>query len=507
MNGTLLQKFIQLIAGYVGLQIREQDYDGLCNKIFVRIRSLKLSGPEQYYQLLKSQNQTSKNEWENLIILLTVTESYFFRDRGQFELLKNVILPEVIKSKEASNEKILKIWSAGCSTGEEPYSLAIIVQELIPNWKDWNILILGTDINEVALGKAREGIYSDWSFRLLEQQIQHKYFYKFQGKWKLEERVKKSVKFNKINLVRDDFPVHIDLILCRNVFVYFEPKSILWVIRKFYNSLNKGGYLMTGHAELDSQLIDKFQVRIFPESLVYQRVHDRQSNNHLADDSFSRIGGNLVPINKSLKSSLINSKSNIYISNNSGICYDADEEILFDLDSKKNVREEINNNYSIESERSLLEAEALFECKAYVDAIKKAEQFINLHPKNFRAYKLLAQLYANLGKYESATFYCNKAIEVNYLSVYPYYLLVNIAEEEGDIKKAKMLLKQIIYLSPQEIPAYLELSSIYEAQQDITRAKKMKNTALELLRKLPNDATVEYKGGIKVCELIKYLEI
>ncbi|WP_202224746.1 tetratricopeptide repeat protein [Okeania sp. KiyG1] len=97
----------------------------------------------------------------------------------------------------------------------------------------------------------------------------------------------------------------------------------------------------------------------------------------------------------------------------------------------------MNSNYSIESDRNLLEAEALFECKAYVDAIKKAEQFINLHPKNFRAYKLLAQLYANLGKYESATFYCYKAIEVNYLSVYPYYLLVNIAEEEGDIKKQK----------------------------------------------------------------------
>lgn len=140
------------------------------------------------------------------------------------------------------------------------------------------------DINEVALGKAREGVYSHWSFRLLEQQIQHKYFDKFQVKWKLEEQVKKNVKFNNINLVRDNFFSHIDLILCRNVFVYFEANSILLVIRKFYNSLNKGGYLMTGHAELDSQLIDKFQVRNFPESLVYQRVDDWQSKNYLSDD-------------------------------------------------------------------------------------------------------------------------------------------------------------------------------------------------------------------------------
>lgn len=109
MNGSLLQKFIQLIADYVGWQIREQDYNNLCNKIFVRIKSLKLSLPEQYYQILIIQNKTSKNEWEKFITLLTVTESYFFRYRGQFELLKNVILPEIIKLKEASNEKILNI--------------------------------------------------------------------------------------------------------------------------------------------------------------------------------------------------------------------------------------------------------------------------------------------------------------------------------------------------------------------------------------------------------------
>lgn len=100
MNGTLLQKFIKLIADYVGLQIREQDYDNLCDKIFMRIKSLKLSLPEQYYQLLKSQNKTSKNEWEKFITLLTVTESYFFRDRGQFELLKMLFCRELLSRKK-----------------------------------------------------------------------------------------------------------------------------------------------------------------------------------------------------------------------------------------------------------------------------------------------------------------------------------------------------------------------------------------------------------------------
>ena len=103
----------------------------------MRIKLLKYSSPEQYYQFLANQNYTSKDEWEKFIVLLTVNETYFFRDQEQLGLLKNLILPEIIKSKIISNEKNINIWSAGCSTGEEPYSLAIMVQELIPNWQEF----------------------------------------------------------------------------------------------------------------------------------------------------------------------------------------------------------------------------------------------------------------------------------------------------------------------------------------------------------------------------------
>ncbi|MGD1804526.1 CheR family methyltransferase [Dapis sp. BLCC M126] len=515
MNPTLSQKFIQLIADYTGLHIREQDYDNLCNKIFLRIKLLKLSSPEQYYQLLESQDKTSKDEWEKFIILLTVTETYFFRDQGQLGLLKNVILPKIIKSKIASNEKKIKIWSAGCSTGEEAYSLAIMVQELIPDWQEWNILILGTDINEVVLAKAKEGVYSHWSFRLINKQIQNKYFYEFQGEWQLDEQVKEIVKFENINLVQDNFPNYTDLILCRNVFIYFEAKHISLVMKKFYKSLKKGGYLITAHAELYGQAISQFQVKIFPESLVYQRSEDGEYENNLAD-SLPILAEKTIPIKKSLKSSFTNSRYESKISSDSGIGNDTKKQILFDLNRKNNqnqkdeITREINQKNSnlqlSQSENLLLEAAELFAAKAYTDAIKKAEKFLSLNPKNFRVYKLLAQLYANIGKYEPATFYCNQAIEINASSVEPYYLLVNIAEEQGDIEGAKIFLKRIIYLLPQEIPAYIELGSLYAAEKNIIRAKKMKNIALELLRKLPANYLIEYKGGIKVSQLIEYLE-
>ena len=515
MNPTLLQKFIQLIANYVGLYIRGQDYCSLCSKIFVRIKSLKYSSPEQYYQFLANQNYTSKDEWEKFIVLLTVNETYFFRDQEQLGLLKNLILPEIIKSKIISNEKKINIWSAGCSTGEEAYSLAIMVQELIPNWQEWNILILGTDINEIALTKAKKGVYSNWSFRLINHQIQKKYFYELQEEWEVNEQIKKIVKFSNINLVQDHFPSNTDLILCRNVFIYFEAKYISLVMQKFYNSLLKKGYFITGHGELYGQKLGQFKVKVFPGSLVYYRDEDEQYENDRVE-SLPILKEKTIPINKSWRSSLINLIPESNRSTNYCVFNDAKKQNILNLNKKINQNknnkiarkftQKKSNFLPGQSEDLLLKIVELFAAKAYTEAIKKAEKFLSLNPKNFMVYKLLAQSYANSGKYEHAIVYCNQAIEINAASLEPYYLLVNIAEEQGNIEEAKNFLKRIIYLDPQEIPAYIELGLLYAAEKNITRGKKMKNIALELLKKLPNNDIIEYKGGIKVSELIKYLE-
>lgn len=183
MNAVIIQNFLQLILNQTGLQIREQDQKDFCNKIYSRMKVLKLNTPEQYYQLLSNtlNNQrisfleSSQNEWKELILLLTIGETYFFRDRGQLTLLKNRILPELIKIKikccEAKQKPSLRIWSAGCSSGEEAYSLAILVKELIPDLNEWNILILGTDINQESIEKAKQGIYDSWSFRQMDSQF------------------------------------------------------------------------------------------------------------------------------------------------------------------------------------------------------------------------------------------------------------------------------------------------------------------------------------------------
>ncbi|MDF0555720.1 CheR family methyltransferase [Kamptonema sp. UHCC 0994] len=570
MNDTHLELFIQLIANNTGLHIRPQDRATLSQKIGVRMKTINLSIPEKYYQLLEADTEQSQREWRSLIVLLTTNESYFLRDRGQFKLLEKVILPELIEYKNQLKNasdlmRSLRIWSAGCSTGEEPYSLAILIQKLIPDWEQWNILILGTDINEEALEKAKQGTYSHWSFRLVNPELQQRYFNQHKTEWIVEDKLIKNVKFRYGNLVKDDYPNmlddinNMDLILCRNVFVYFESQSIAIVLKKFYNTLRSGGYLMTSHAELHGQSLGQFQAKIFPESVVYQRNEVGQkehyqmplysSNVGEATDKFkqefteldfsSSAPAKLTEIEIKSVPKLERIVSSI--AENSPLSARMSIPSLFPISNATEtptplvkIREPLEKilqssyvtrgedhtvntapilfSLTVEKERQiaginlLLEAEAFFKSKTYAEAIKKAEQVIELYPHNFHAYYLLAEIYANLGKHELAINYCQQAISVDSLSVFPYHLLAHIAEEQGDLEAAKNLLKKIIYLCPSFISAYLELGNIYDLEGNVKRAKKMYNTSCEILKILPPDTLIEQQGKITASELLKYVK-
>ncbi|MBZ8178745.1 CheR family methyltransferase [Oscillatoria salina] len=458
LEKALLEKFIHLIAANTGLSVREQDRNGLARKILFRIKSLKLFSPESYYQLLASESNQSRQEWQELIVLLTTTESYFFRDRGQLNLLQKIILPELIQRQKAT--KTLKIWSAGCSTGEEPFSLAIILQEILPDLADWQISIWGTDINREALAKAEKGVYTSWSFRLVERKILQNYFHPISQGFQLKDEIRELVKFENLNLVtaRFDSPNYniydLDLVLCRNVFIYFDKEAIATVLAKFHQTIKPGGYLLTGHAELYGQNLQNFQTKIYPESIVYQRSKQR---------------------------SLLKSPSDRPVRERAKII------------EKPPIRQSITpapttakNLYS--------EAQTRFQQKAYTSAIAKAKQVLQLEPRNFRAYFLLAQIYANLGKYEQAIHYCHQAISIDSFAIETYQLLAKIAEEQGDIQTAKNLLKKIIYLDYRCISAYLELSHLYAREGDSKRAEKMEVAGKELLRELTNDSSFAEPG-------------
>lgn len=500
MEHTLLQRFLQLIAAHTGLQIREQEREALGKTLAVRAKALQFRNLEHYYQLLKIDTQRAEAEWKLLIILLTNQESYFFRDKGQFKLLRERILPELIKANQ--ERRTLRLWSAGCSTGEEPFSLAMLVDQLLPQRNGWNIFILGTDIKEAAVEKAQHGIYSPWSFRMVEPLLQQRYFREQQADYKLDMQILNMVTFRQGNLFKDEFPdvaaglYGMDLILCRNVFIYFEGNAVSVVLDKFAETLRDGGYLMTGHAELNAQNSSRLQTRALPGSVIYQRL-----NNPPAATRSVATKNQAEPL-PPLTPAIFSSASAAPLS-----------QIVTRLPqpAQSSTRSSITQSAKEQkvlgdAHPSLLEeAKSLFFNRFYGTAAERIEHLLLSEPQNHAALCLAARAYANLGRHEEAAQRCRQAIAINALEPIPYSLLAHILEEQGDSEESKNLLKKVIYLVPSFTPAYLELGALYEKEGDLVRAQKMRATALGLLQALTPDAVVE-PYGIAAQELIRELQ-
>ena len=275
-NSGLIAWFRQQFLQRTGIWIRDKDVHSLKQTLEARTHACRLTNPDAYQSLLTTDKADAANEWKILTETLKNGESFFFRDQMQMNLLRKTILPELIARN--AERRSLRIWSAGCSTGEEPYSLAMLLYELLPNPDAWNLIVLGTDLSEESVRRAQSGRYGSWSFRMVDPVLQRRYFREEGDCYQIDPKICRTVTFRHGNLLKDEFPavgsgIHdMDLILCRNVFIYFEPQGIATVVGKFARTLAPQGYLMTGHAELHQQDLKVLKAVRFPESVMYQRA-------------------------------------------------------------------------------------------------------------------------------------------------------------------------------------------------------------------------------------------
>ncbi|OKH17446.1 CheR family methyltransferase [[Limnothrix rosea] IAM M-220] len=259
-----------LVGDRLGFTIADVEYQRLKQTINLALERLELSCVADYRVLLEK-NPIDSAVWQQIIIALANTESYFFREWGQFDLLRSHILPELIQRR--SPEKRLALWSAGCATGEEAYSLAILLTELIPDIETWQITIFGTDINTEALAIATQGEYGAWSLRRQSNVVNKYCLMSDTGSQRIKSEVRQLVKFMPLNLLESclpDFLQNIDVILCRHVFLHFENEAIAKVLAHFRQALKVDGYLLTGHSELYGVPSQDFRADIFAGSMIYR---------------------------------------------------------------------------------------------------------------------------------------------------------------------------------------------------------------------------------------------
>src|SRR5882672_2540005 len=208
---------------------------------------------------------------------LTVGETYFFRERKTFDALAQRILPELIRLRRG-REPRLRLWSAACSTGEEPYSLAILVRQLLPDWRDWHVTILATDINERFLRKAVAGVYGEWSFRESPPGFKERYFAPTSdGRFAIAPEIRNCVSFAHMNLAQDCFPSltidtdSMDVIFCRNVLIYFTASHARKLAKNLRHALVDEGWLAVSPSECSQALFSRFVAVNFPGSILYRK--------------------------------------------------------------------------------------------------------------------------------------------------------------------------------------------------------------------------------------------
>lgn len=236
------------------------------NRLSKRLEDKGLKGYEEYLSLLRNSNE----ELTRLFDAITTNETYFFREHQQIEILVNNLIPRI---QDTKGSKDIKIWSAACSTGEEPYTIAMVFLEKMPGLK---FEIFASDISESVLSSARKGVYTSYSIRNVPPTFLNKYFSKNgQMLYELNASLKKFVNFSNINLM-DDKKVRsikgIDVIFCRNVLIYFDDRAKQKVVSLLYDSLRPGGYLFVGTSESLHNVTRAFRPLIFEKVVVYQKV-------------------------------------------------------------------------------------------------------------------------------------------------------------------------------------------------------------------------------------------
>lgn len=255
-----------------GIKFEDKKRYFINKRVEKRLMDIGLENVRDYLRYLKFKD--TGEEFQSLMNLLTVNETYFFREFSTLETFAEHCLHEVIERKQAMGDRSLRIWSAGCSTGEEPYTLAIILREMLDNINDWNIEITASDIDDSVLGKAQAARYDARSMKDVPDEYVRKYFTVSEGFNTPVRQVKNMVNFEHLNLMDRDMmrkKKYYDFIFCRNVLIYFDEISRKQVIDHFYISMNKGGYIFLGHSESVGRITTAFSMKRMGSSVVYYK--------------------------------------------------------------------------------------------------------------------------------------------------------------------------------------------------------------------------------------------
>ncbi len=271
-------EFVQLrdfIYENSGIYIADNRKYLLENRLSGRIKALNLKDYGEYYYYLRYDSKR-RDELARMYEVVTTNETSFYRNPPQLKVFQDKVLSEVIAEQRKKGQKRLHIWSAGCSTGEEPYTLAMIIHESLGSeLSQWSVRITANDLSEAVLQSAREALYTDYALRTTPKDKIAKFFDKEGDRYRVKPEVRKLVQFGQINLNDRAAVKRVErsqIVFCRNVIIYFDDDMKKRVISAFYDNLHPGGFLLIGHSESLHNISRAFKPEHHPGAIVYRKV-------------------------------------------------------------------------------------------------------------------------------------------------------------------------------------------------------------------------------------------
>lgn len=434
MTDQTEQTFTAFIKDKFGIHLQAYQQLYLHDAIISACKKFNYSSAIEYLNALSHFKQDAP-QLIHLIDAITVDESYFFRDAEQNQLLENELFPRIIHQHRKCQQLTLRIWSAGCARGQEIYTVAIILYQLLPDIKKWNIHLLATDINCNTLSEAIKGQYSNWSMRATPDLIRNQYFHVDSAAidpcYHINEHLKKMVKFSYLNLSQDTFPSiwnetnNLDLILCRNVFIYLSQPEKPKIIDKFSHCLNTNGLLIFSASDLINY------------DCPYLKKHLYQNRDYFSKASEQPFEANkidIAPINSIVNEPHANSIQSVSQSNTQSLA----------------------TSYNHDNVAPLKTIQAMMTNGQWYEAVKVCDQLLEASstPPFPLTIQYKAKSLANIGKLEEAANLCLTYLNTNPLDKHIYLIYSLVLVEQGEYEQACAYLKKSIFIDSHFLEAY-----------------------------------------------------
>jgi chemotaxis protein methyltransferase CheR len=464
-DSGFLEEASGLIAERLGLSFPKERWPDLARGLESAGAELGLEYPGACMRWLRSSDAEDRRT-ETLASHLTVGETYFYRDPDSFAALEADILPRLI-SKRAHADRTLRLWSAGCCTGEEAYSLAMACMRALPDYREWNVFILATDINPKFLSKAEAGVYGEWSFRGVPASLRERFFSPARGgKFEIDPEVKKLVHFAYLNLAKDVYPSianytnAMDVIFCRNVLMYFTLSHQKAVVAGLHRCLAEGAYLLVNPAEASDSLFPMFAMEKIGGTAVYRKSDDQARVESRPEFGFSATGAQPPALEPRAPAAV--------------------------------------------SVAARPAPSALRETPAARSAVP-AVPAVPAEPAGLPAAPALASArgYADQGRLEEALAACREAIAADRVDPTARFLFAAICQELGRTEEAIAGMVKTLYLDQDFILAHYALGGLYRHSGKRRESGRHFATALKILSAKSKDEAVPESGGMSCGRLIE----